>query len=235
MLLEQAACRISEEAVEFDLTQESDESSDEFRDRGARWIGRELSRVNALTGELLKATSLRTDPSPGGTTIQVAAAWGHQVQIPPTHTGWPDDAVEFRLSAWDVARHTEESVLRFVMLDSICESAGVLQDWTNEQTWPPRFAEVRLIRNLLVHGSKTPNKQVRRYLETCTISTPINRFTGRHKHLELARLRSPHLKSAVWSIVINDCVDAEINLRSAQPASLSGIILLDNGPHPTIL
>jgi hypothetical protein len=152
--------------------------------------------------------------------------------MPPKHTGWSDDAVEFRLSAWEVARHSEDIVLRFVMLDSICESAKVTQDWADNESWPPRFAEVRLIRNLLVHGSERPKEQVRRYLETCTVSIPTSRFTGRHKHLELARLRAPHLMSAVWKIVINDCVDSQIELSCGQPASLKGIILLDQGPYP---
>ncbi len=232
MLLEQAGCRVCGEEVEFELTRTNDEDSDEFRDRGARWIARELSRVNALTGKLLKATSLRVDPSPGHQTINVAAVWEHQDQMPPSHSGWPNGAIEFRLSAWAIARHTDDPTLRFVMLDSICESAEVPQKWADYSTWPPRFAEVRLIRNLLVHGSMTPNSEVRRFLERFTISIPGNRFTGRYKHLELARVRSAHLMSAVWAIVINDCVDVQIDLRPAQPATLQGFLLVDKGPYP---
>lgn len=232
VLLKQAGCRVSGEEVEFDLTRTSNEKSEEFRDRGARWIGRELSRVNALTGKLFKASSLRVNPSPGSITVNVAGVWDHQDQIPPSHSGWSNDATEFRLSAWDIARHTDDHVLRFVMLDSICESAMVPQDWIDESSWPPRFAEVRLIRNLLVHGSMTPNYKVRLFLERCTKSVPINRFAGRRDHLELARMRSPHLMSAVWQIVINDCVDVQVDLRCAEPATLRGILLIDKGPYP---
>jgi hypothetical protein len=158
-LLAQADCRIQGELVEFNLNRAPDEGSDQLRNRGAQWIGRELSRVNVSTGRLLKATSLRAEPSPGSITIRTAAVWDHQVPMPPSHCGWSDDAVQFRLSAWDVARHTEDPVLRFVMLDAICESASVCRDWTDQSRPPPRFAEVRLIRNLLVHGSPSPNDQ----------------------------------------------------------------------------
>lgn len=231
-LLAQADCRIQEECVEFNLSRAPDEGSDQFRDRGARWIGRELSRVNALTGRLLRATSLRVEPTPGSITIRVAAAWDHQVQIPPSHCGWSNDAVQFRLSAWDIARHTEDPVLRFVMLDAICESASVCQDWIDQSRLPPRFAEVRLVRNLLVHGSPNPKDQVREYLGLLRSPVPINRFIGRFEHIELARIRSPHLLSAVWKIVINDCVDISIELNAAEPATSSGIFLLDLGPYP---
>lgn len=233
-LLGQADCRIQGESVEFNLNRAPDEGSDQFRERGAQWIGRELSRVNALTGKLLKATSLRAEPSPGSNTIRVAAAWDHQVQMPPSHCGWSSDAVQFRLSAWDIARHTEDPVLRFVMLDAICESASVCRDWTDQSRPPPRFAEVRLIRNLLVHGSPSPNDQVRQYLGLLRSPVPISRFSGRFKHIELARIRSPHLLSAVWKIVINDCVDIDIELNAADPATSSGIILLDRGPYPIV-
>lgn len=231
-LLAQADCRIQGESVEFYLYRAPDEGSDQFRDRGAQWIGRELSRVNVLTGRLLKATSLRAEPSPGTITIRVAAAWDHQIQMPPSHCGWSNEAVQFRLSAWDIARHTEDPVLRFVMLDAICESASVSQDWTDQSRPPPRFAEVRLIRNLLVHGSPSPKDQVRQYLGLFRSPVPISRFSGRFKHIEVARIRSPHLLSAVWKIVINDCVDIDLDLNAAEPASSSGIILFDRGPYP---
>lgn len=195
-LLAQADCRIQDELVEFNLNRTPDEGSDQFRDRGAQWIGRELSRVNALTGRLLKATSLRVEPTPGSITIRVAAAWDHQVQMPPGHCGWSNDAAQFRLSAWDIARHTEDPVLRFVM------------------------------------RSPSPKDQVRQYLGLLRSPVPINRFLGRFEHIELAKIRSPHLLSAVWKIVINDCVDISIELNAAEPASSSGIFLLDRGPYP---
>ncbi|MEQ1814615.1 MAG: hypothetical protein ABL860_09240 [Candidatus Nitrotoga sp.] len=231
-LLAQADCRIQGESVEFNLNRAPDEESDQFRDRGGQWIGRELSRVNALTGRLLRAKSLNAEPSPGSITIRVSAAWDHQVQMPPSHCGWANEAVQFRLSAWDIARHTEDPVLRFVMLDAICESASVSQDWTDQSRPPPRFAEVRLIRNLLVHGSPSPNDQVRQYLRLLRPPVPMSRFSGRFEHIELARFRSPHLLSAVWKIVINDCVDIELDLNAAEPASFSGIMLLDRGSYP---
>lgn len=231
-LLAQADCRIQGELVEFNLNRARDEGSDQFRDRGAQWIGRELSRVNALTGRLLKATSLRVEPSPGSITIRIFAAWDHQVQMPPRHCGWSNDAVQFRLSAWDIARHTEDPVLRFVMLDAICESASVCQDWPDQSGLPPRFAEVRLIRNLLVHGKPSPNNQVRQYLRLLRSPVRISRFSGRFEHIELAKVRSPHLLSAVWKIVINDCIDIPIELNAAEPATASGIFLLDRGPYP---
>ena len=59
-----------------------------------------------------------------------------------------------------------------------------------------------------------------------------SRFDGRYEHIELARFRSPHLLSAVWKIVINDCVDIEIDLQAAEPASTSGFLLIDRGPYP---
>jgi len=230
-LLEQAGCRVLGDVVEFELLREQEESSDEFRDRGARWIGRELSRLNVLTGILYKAASLRFEPPTGNVTVNVGAAWGHAPQMPPSHAGWSDEGLEFRVSAWDIASHTEDTVLRFVMLDSICESAGVSQEWIDRGTWPPRFAEVRLIRNLLVHGSAEPNQEVLKYLEVCTRSIPGNRFINRHKHLELARLRSAHLVLSVWRVVVNDCVESEVELSSYQPASLRGCIIEDQGPY----
>jgi hypothetical protein len=185
-----------------------------------------------LTGRLLRATSLRAEPSPGSITVRVAAGWDHQVQMPPSHCGWSNEAVQFRLSAWDTARHTEDPVLRFVMLDVICESASVSQDWKDQSRPPPRFAEIRLIRNLLVHGRQSPNDQVFQYLRLLRPPVPICRFSGRSEHIELARIRSPHLLSAVWKIVINDCVDIKLDLNAAEPASFSAILLLDRGPYP---
>lgn len=231
-LLAQANCRIRGESVEFNLHRTPDEGSDHFRNRGARWISRELSRVNALTGRLLRATSLRAEPSPGSITARVAAAWDHQIQMPPRHCGWAREGVQFRLGAWDIARHTEDVILRFVMLDAICESASVNQAWTDLSRLPPRFAEVRLIRNLLVHGSPIPKNQVQQYLRLLSAPVPASRFDGRYEHIELARFRSPHLLSAVWKIVINDCVDIEIDLHAAEPASTSGFLLIDRGPYP---
>lgn len=232
-LLAQANCRIRGESVEFSLDRTPDEGSDQFRNRGAQWIARELSRVNALTGRLLRATSLRAEPSPGSIAVRVASAWDHQVQMPPRHCGWSNEGVQFRLGAWDIARHTEDVILRFVMLDAICESASVNQAWTDSSRLPPRFAEVRLIRNLLVHGSRNPRDQVRQYLGLLRSPVPASRFAGRFEHIELARTRSPHLLSAVWEIVINDCVDIELDLLATEPASMSGILLLDRGPYPT--
>lgn len=231
-LLAQANCRIRGESVEFNLDRTPDEGSDHFRNRGAQWIARELSRVNALTGRLLRATSLHAEPSPGLITVQVIAGWDHQVQMPPKHCGWAREGVQFRLGAWEIARHTEDVILRFVMLDAICESASVNQDWTDLSRHPPRFAEVRLIRNLLVHGSSIPKNQVQEYLRLVSASVSASRFDGRFEHIELARFRSPHLLSAVWKIVINDCVDNEIDLQAAEPASTSGFLLLDRGPYP---
>lgn len=138
---------------------------------------------------------------------------------------------EFRLSAWDIASHTEDTVLRFVMLDSICESAHVPQDWMNKDSWPPRFAEVRLIRNLLVHGTEVPKGEVLQYLHVCTKSIPGNRFTSRYKHLDLARLRSAHLVLSVWRVVMNDCVEADVELFSEDSASIFGCVIEEQGPY----
>jgi len=231
-LLEQGGCRITDQKVEFKLTRNCDESSDDFRNRCARWISRELSRINALTNKLLKATSINIDPSPGGVTIKVPTGWTHQEQFPPSHVGWSEEASEFILSAWEIASHTEDLVLCFVMLDTICEAAEVSQDWSDKAKWPPRFAEVRLIRNLLVHGVKTPKPQVREYLEFCSNSIDSNRFENRNRHIELARFRCSHLKSAVWNIVINKVIEDEVDLLSEEPATLRGIFLINNGPHP---
>lgn len=231
-LLQQAGCCVSKDVVKLNFLREKGESSDELRNRGERLIGRELSRLNALTGDPFTAAAVKVEPPPGSVTINVAAAWAHAPQMPPNHTGWSEKGLEFRLSAWDIASHTEDTVLRFVMLDSICESAGVSRNWTNKDDWPPRFAEVRLIRNLLVHGSETPKQEVCQYLEACTKSIPESRFTVRYKHLELARLRSPHLLLSVWRIVIDGCVETEVDLHSEQPADLGGIFTIDNGPFP---
>lgn len=231
-LLAQGGCRITDEKVEFELARNSDESSDEFRNRCARWIGRELSRLNALTNKLLKATSINIDPSPGGYVLKASAGWFHRGQLPPSHVGWSDESLELILSAWEVASHTEDVVLCFVMLDTICEAAGIPQVWVDKTKWPPRFVEVNLIRNLLVHGSEKPNSHVRNYLEFCTESIGSNRFENRHHHIELARFRCSHLKSAVWKVVMNKVVDDEVDLLSEEPATLRGILLIDNGPHP---
>lgn len=230
-LLEQAGCRVQEEVVEFELQRLQEETSDEFRERAGRWIRRELSRLNVLTGNLLKYRSLKIDPPPGGVTVTVAAAWGHAPQSPPCHVGWLKEGAEFRVTAWDVASHAEDLILRFVILDSICESAGVLQTWHNKDSWPPRFAEIRLIRNLLVHGSPDAKREVKQYLDSCIGSMPGNRFTNRHSHIELARLRAPHLTAAVWNIVINDCVETEVEIFCDKPAGLKGIIIETQGPH----
>lgn len=231
-LLEQAACRMADEKVEFELARNCDEPSDDFRNRCARWISRELSRLNALTGKLLKAISLEINPSPGGITINCSAGWAHQVQFPPNHVGWSEDSLEFILSAWGIANHTEDLVLCFVMLDTICEAAEVAQNWVDRDKWPPRFAEVRLIRNLLVHGVKIPKPQVREYLQLCANSIDFNRFENRYQHLELARFRRSHLKSAVWKVVMNKVVEDEVDLHSEEPATLRGILIYDSGPHP---
>jgi len=231
-LLEQGGCRVAVDTVEFEVVRNQDESSDEFRDRCNRWINRELFRVNAFTNNLLKATSIKIEPPPGGITINASAGWGHCKQLPLNHVGWSDESLEFILSAWSVAIHSKDLVLCFVMLDTICEAAEVTQDWGDQAKWPPRFAEVRLIRNLLVHGVKTPKNQVRKYLELCSHSIDPNRFESRYQHLELARLRCSHLKSAVWKIVMSKSVEAEVDIFSDEPASLNGIVLIDYGPHP---
>jgi hypothetical protein len=61
---------------------------------------------------------------------------------------------------------------------------------------------------------------------------PASRFAGRFEHIELARIRSPYLLSAVWKIVINDCVDTQLDLQADEPASGSGILVIDRGPYP---
>jgi hypothetical protein len=231
-LLEQAGCRVEEGLVTFDLSREQEESSDEFRARGARWIGRELSRINVLTSNLFKATFLSFEPAPGNINVNIFTAWSHAPQMPPHHAGWTDEGLEFRLAAWDVASHTDDTVLRFVMLDSICESAGVPQRWINQDSWPPRFAEVRLIRNLLVHGTEMPKNEVRHYLAVCARSISGNRFTSRYEHLELAQLRSAHLVLSVWRVVLRGCVKVHVDLFSDQPASRGGFVIEDQGVYP---
>lgn len=231
-LLEQGGWRIVDGKVEFELERDSDESSDEFRNRCARWIGRELSRLNALTNELLKAASISINPSPGGYVLKASAGWLHKKQLPPSHVGWGDESLELILSAWEVASHTEDVVLCFVMLDTICEAAGIPQVWVDKTKWPPRFVEVNLIRNLLVHGSEKPNSNVRNYLEFFTKSIGSNRFENRHQHIELAMFRCAHLKSAVWKVVMNKIVEDEVDILSTEPATLQGIIIMDEGPHP---
>lgn len=231
MLLEQAGCCVEDDLVIFELSREQEESNNEFRDRGARWIGRELSRINVLTSNLFKVNTLSFEPTLGDTSINLGTVWSQAPQMPPKHVGWSDEGLEFRVAAWDVASHTEDIVLRFVMLDSICESAGVPREWIEEDSWPPRFAEVRFIRNLLVHGTEMPSHQVLRYLEVCTKCIPGNRFTSRHKHLELARLRSAQLVSSVWRVVMNGCVEADVELFSDQPASIGGWLIEDQGPY----
>ncbi len=231
-LLEQADCRIQGESVEFNLIRAPDEGCDQFQRRASQWITRELSRVNVLTGRLLKATSITSEPPPDSVTTRVSGVWDHMVQMPLRHCGWSNEAIQFRLSAWESARHTEDTVLRFVMLDAICESASVSRDWTDKSRFPPRFAEVRLIRNLIVHGGENPNNQVRQYLGFLRDPIPISRYSGRLQHIDLARIRAPYLMSAVWNVVINDCVDNELDLNESEPAMLSGFILIDNGPCP---
>jgi hypothetical protein len=86
---------------------------------------------------------------------------------------------------------------------------------------------------LLAHGSYKPKKEVQQYLKLLRDIVPIDRFSGRFKHIELARIRSSHLLSAVWKIVVNDCVEIDVNPREAEPAGDFGAILLeDQGPYP---
>lgn len=230
-LLAQAECRINGETVDFLLLRRPEDDDEQFTRLAHRWIARELSRVNVLTGKLLKATDLCTEP-PLGVTIRVPTGWDHQAQAPHSHCGWSDESAEFRVGAWDVARHSNDPVLLFVMLDAICESACVTQAWIDKDRIPPRFAEVRIIRNLLVHGSESPNEDVARYLSLYTPSIPKSRFSNREDHLNLARMRSAHLLSAVWQIVLNDIGEDEHNLREVEPASQGGIILISHGPSP---
>ncbi len=230
-LLAQAECHVEGETVDFLLLRRPEDDDEQFKSLANRWIARELCRVNVLTGKLLKAKDLCTEPSLG-VVIRVPTGWDHQVQVPHSHRGWSDESAEFRIGAWDVARHSNDPVLRFVMLDTICESACVTQAWMNKDRMPPRFAEIRLIRNLLVHGSEKPNEDVARYLCLYNPSIPNYRFSNREDHLNLARMRSAHLLSAVWQIVINDIVDIEHNLRENEPASQGGIFLISHGPFP---
>ena len=50
--------------------------------------------------------------------------------------------------------------------------------------------------------------------------------------MELARVRAPHLKAAVWQIVMNDCIAEELNLHEQETAGAGGIILESQGPYP---
>lgn len=230
-LLAQAECHIEGETVGFLLLRRPEDDDEQFTRRANRWIARELSRVNVLTGKLLKATDLCTEP-PLGVTIRLPTGWVQQAQVPHSHCGWSEESAECRIGAWDVARHSNDPVLLFVMFDAICESACVTQAWIDKDRMPPRFAEVRLIRNLLVHGSESPNEDVARYLSLYNPSIPKSRFSNREDHLNLARMRSAHLLSAVWQIVLNDIVDAEQSLMEDEPASQGGIILFSHGPFP---
>lgn len=230
-LLAQAECNVEGETVYFILLRTPEDDDEQFTKLAKRWIARELSRINAFTGKLLQAKDLCTEPALG-VTIQVSTGWVHRAQMPHSHCGWNDDSVEFRIGASDIARHSHDPVLLYVMLDAICESACVTREWIDKDKMPPRFAEVRLIRNLLVHGSENPNGDVARYLSLYNPSIPDNRFTSREKHLELARNRSAHLLSAVWRIVINDLVNIDYNLRQDEPASRGGIFLISDGPCP---
>ncbi|KZY74147.1 hypothetical protein A3740_17430 [Oleiphilus sp. HI0068] len=153
-LLEQAGCHVTDDRVSYDISLQTEETDNEFTERSKRWINRELSRVNALTERFFEATAFEFEPRIGNITVRPAAAWGYVPQKPPSHNGWEDEGLEFRLNAWNVASKTEDVVLRFVMLDTICESTEVNQDWADRDKWPPRFAEVRLVRNLLVHGKE---------------------------------------------------------------------------------
>jgi hypothetical protein len=202
-LLVQADCHVDGESVCFRLNRRSVEDDEQFMWRAKQWITRELSRVNVLTGKLHRAFDLSANP-PLGVSIRVPGAWLHQVHIPSMHYGWSNESAEFRIRAWDVARHTEDPVLRFVMLNIICEAAEVNRDWNNKDEMPPAFAEIRIIRNLLVHGSRSPGEEASSYLRLCSPSIPGCRFSGREDYLRLAITRSAHLLSPVWGIVIND-------------------------------
>ena len=231
-VLAQAGCSIQGDAVKFQLKRNRGEKSDQFRNRGAQWIARELSRVNVLTGRLLRATSITVEPSPGAQRIVLDPIWDHCIQKPPRHCGWLKPGAEFRLRAWDTASHTEDVILRFVMLDVICESAAVSQEWKNDLCQPPRFAEVRLLRNLLVHGENRPRDSELKYLQLLLPAVRASRFDNQDEHLKLAESRSPHLLEAVWNIVISDCVDIEIDLQTSAPASVSGYFITSRGPYP---
>lgn len=100
---------------------------------------------------------------------------------------------------------------------------------------PPRFTEVRLLRNLLVHGSQYPSEEVGQYLFFFNSSVGSSKFTNRDDHLDLARMRSAHLLSAVWQIVINDVVGSNHAFRVNEHATHGGIILIDQGPSRSIV
>jgi hypothetical protein len=155
--------------------------------------------------------------------------------MPQKHLGWSDPGVIFRTSIWEVASNTESEILRYVLLDSICESAGVHQDWINQDNFPPRFAEVRIIRNLLAHGDKSPNSNVQKYLNFFQDKFRKDRFEGRPWHLDLALMRKAPLLSAVWKVVLRGCADPCVSLEELDPAMTSpGIINIDRGPCPLV-
>ncbi len=230
-LLEQAGCRFSNGSWEFDLIRKDGESGDDFRQRGRQWLERELARLTVLTASLCEFKDLNATPSPGGITVKLQTAWGHRPQMPDSHVGWGDSSAEFRASAWVVAKKTNDIVLEFVMLDCICESANVTQKWTDRDTYPPRFAEVRILRNLLVHGQNSPRQEVLQYLDRFR-TVGSSRYSDRDNHLKLAQSRSAHLQSAVWHIVVNDCVDEDVDIRASEPASQGGLVIVDEGPCP---
>lgn len=230
-LLEQAGCRVTDDKVEFEIDRDSNESSDAFRNRCSRWINRELYRLNAFTEILLKATDIAISPNPGDVTVNIPALLSHYHQHPPAHLGWSDKSLEFIVYAWSVASHTQDVVLCFVMLDLICEAAGVNQDNWNMDGFPPRFAEIKLIRNLLVHGDENPNHKLNKYLKLYADPIDANRFTNRHQHLELARLRCPYLKLAVWNVVMMKSVESEVDIKSDEVADRK-VLHLERGPFP---
>ncbi len=217
-LLAQAQCLIEGDTVAFHDLRRREHNDEHITRQANRWIAREVSRVNVLSRRLLMAQDLWTEP-PIGVDIRAPTGWDNQAQVPDLHCGWSDDSVEFRISTWDVARHSNEPAMRSVMLDTICESARVAREWIDKYRLPPRFAEARLNRNLLGHGSEKPNEDLTTYLCLCHPSIPNNKLSNREAHLNLARMRSALLIEAVWKTVINDITEIEHDLKEHEPAS----------------
>jgi hypothetical protein len=235
VLLGQAGCSVDADTVRFELERfEEEESDDELRQRGSQWIARELSRLFALTGRVHSVEEISISPSLG-VTIKCALSWTHYPQMPQKHLGWSDAGVIFRTSTWEIASNADNEILRYVLLDSICESAGVRQDWGNQDDFPPRFAEVRLIRNLLAHGDEFPKSNVRKYMNFFRDRFPVDRFKGRPWHLDLALTRKAPLLSAVWKVVLRDCADPCVSLEESDPAMINpSIIYIERGPCPLV-
>lgn len=232
ILLGRAGCSVDADTVRFDLERYEGEDSDDFRQRGSRWIARELSRLFALTGRVHDVEEINVRPFLD-VTIRCAPSWIHGPQMPQKHLGWSNAGVVFRVSTWEVASTTDNEILRYVLLDSICESAGVCQNWVIKDSFPPRFAEVRIIRNLLAHGARLPRQEVQKYINFFRDRLPADRFEGRPCHLDLALMRKASLLSAVWKVVLRDCADSDVSLEELDPAMKDpGFINIESGPCP---